>query len=331
MLCCVAHARPDTLAPRLHTPARSCEPAATRLCVRACARAAAGWPGRVLTCATALRLYEEGLFKLEDAVSDFIPSFGREWRVVLPREDARTATESVEYFAFLKGEKQTLHYSTHVPPRCARLPLASECRHSCLLGYFEVAQPVAGSDRWARATGQGLCFWRTQWAGARGLLRALVLKFAAKRPNVLAAGTTPAENTMRIKHLMSETSGTPPPRGRLKPRKRCHVAARSHALKSLKERAGRRAAGGRREPQWPPLARTRGTKPQGRREEPLHEETHRPIALLTTAAGVRCVASDAGRYPVRHVQRVRRVLRWRFAAPPGSRLSGCCTPPSSPQ
>ena len=104
-----------------------------RLCVRACARAAAGWLGRVLTCATALRLYEEGLFKLEDAVSDFIPSFGREWRVVLPREDARTATESVEYFAFLKGEKQTLHYSTHVPPRCARLPLASEYRHSCPL------------------------------------------------------------------------------------------------------------------------------------------------------------------------------------------------------
>ena len=37
---------------------------------------------KVLTCFTALRLYEEGLLKLQDPVSDYIPSFDRVWRVV---------------------------------------------------------------------------------------------------------------------------------------------------------------------------------------------------------------------------------------------------------
>lgn len=73
---------------------------------------------KVLTNAVALRLYEEGLFKLEDPVGDYVPSFQREWSVVVPLDDVRTlqidpaATHSVDYYAFVKGETETLHYTT---------------------------------------------------------------------------------------------------------------------------------------------------------------------------------------------------------------------------
>jgi CubicO group peptidase (beta-lactamase class C family) len=73
---------------------------------------------KVLTNAVALRLYEEGLFKLEDPVGDYVPSFQRTWNVVVPLDDVRTlqidpvATQSVDYYAFVKGETQTLHYTT---------------------------------------------------------------------------------------------------------------------------------------------------------------------------------------------------------------------------
>jgi CubicO group peptidase (beta-lactamase class C family) len=64
---------------------------------------------KVLCCATALRLYERGLFKLDDPVSDYIDSFQREWEIVKPSE---AGSQSVDYYAFVKGETMQLRYNT---------------------------------------------------------------------------------------------------------------------------------------------------------------------------------------------------------------------------
>lgn len=64
---------------------------------------------KVLCCATALRLYERGLFKLEDPVSDYIESFQRDWEIVKPSE---SGSKSVDYYAFVKGETVPLKYDT---------------------------------------------------------------------------------------------------------------------------------------------------------------------------------------------------------------------------
>jgi CubicO group peptidase (beta-lactamase class C family) len=62
---------------------------------------------KVLTSFVALRLYEDGLFKLDDAVGDYIPSFERDWEIVV---DCESGGETIDYRSFLTGETTTLHY-----------------------------------------------------------------------------------------------------------------------------------------------------------------------------------------------------------------------------
>ena len=64
---------------------------------------------KVLTCATALRLYERGLFKLDDPVADYVESFRREWEIVKPSD---SGSKSVDYYAFVAGETKALKYDT---------------------------------------------------------------------------------------------------------------------------------------------------------------------------------------------------------------------------
>ena len=42
---------------------------------------------KVLTSFVALRMYEEGLFDFEDEVSQYIPSFDRDWDIVVDSDD----------------------------------------------------------------------------------------------------------------------------------------------------------------------------------------------------------------------------------------------------
>ena len=56
---------------------------------------------KVLTSFVALRLYEEGLFDLEDPVSKYIPSFDRSWDIVV---DSDSGPERIDYKSFLTGE-----------------------------------------------------------------------------------------------------------------------------------------------------------------------------------------------------------------------------------
>ena len=62
---------------------------------------------KVLTSFVALRLYEEGLFDLEDPVSKYIPSFDRTWEVVV---DSERGPESIAYRSFLTGKVLDLNY-----------------------------------------------------------------------------------------------------------------------------------------------------------------------------------------------------------------------------
>ena len=62
---------------------------------------------KVLTSFVALRLYEEGLFGLEDAVADHIPSFNRDWEVVV---DCDSGGETIDYRSFLTGATSTLRF-----------------------------------------------------------------------------------------------------------------------------------------------------------------------------------------------------------------------------
>lgn len=62
---------------------------------------------KVLTSFVALRLYEDGLFKFEDAVGDYVSSFKRVWEVVVDCEDGG---ETIDYRSFLTGETSTLRY-----------------------------------------------------------------------------------------------------------------------------------------------------------------------------------------------------------------------------
>ena len=62
---------------------------------------------KVLASFVALRLYEEGLFKLEDAVGDYVPSFTRDWEVVVDCEDGG---ETVNYRSFFTGATSALRY-----------------------------------------------------------------------------------------------------------------------------------------------------------------------------------------------------------------------------
>jgi hypothetical protein len=137
---------------------------------------------KVLTCFTALRLYEDGLFKLEDEVADYIPSFRREWRIVRPDGEGSESSsplvagwsswkraegvERVDYFAFLK----------------ARVVLLM----------------ILHSD-------QAFCCLSTETC--LSLSHSLTLFAVKGKEEMLAYRTEPAKKTMRIKHLMSETSG----------------------------------------------------------------------------------------------------------------------------
>lgn len=62
---------------------------------------------KVLTSFVALRLYEEGLFDLEDPVGKYITSFNRSWDIVIDSEDG---PESLEYTSFLTGHTTRLTY-----------------------------------------------------------------------------------------------------------------------------------------------------------------------------------------------------------------------------
>ena len=62
---------------------------------------------KVLTSFVALRLYEEGLFDFEDEVGQYIPSFDRDWEVVVDSDDG---PESLKYSSFLTGENLDLKF-----------------------------------------------------------------------------------------------------------------------------------------------------------------------------------------------------------------------------
>ena len=58
---------------------------------------------KVMTSAVALMLQEQGLISLEDSVSDFIPSFDKEWIICSEAETAADASAQVDYTSFLTG------------------------------------------------------------------------------------------------------------------------------------------------------------------------------------------------------------------------------------
>ena len=62
---------------------------------------------KVLTSFVALRLYEEGLFDLEDPVSHYIPSFKRPWDIVT---DSNSGPEAIDYRSFLTGQTVNLSF-----------------------------------------------------------------------------------------------------------------------------------------------------------------------------------------------------------------------------
>ena len=64
---------------------------------------------KVLTSFVALRMYEEGLFDFEDEVSQYIPSFDRDWDIVVDSDDG---PESMSYTSFLTGKNLELKFTT---------------------------------------------------------------------------------------------------------------------------------------------------------------------------------------------------------------------------
>ncbi|MSP82678.1 MAG: class A beta-lactamase-related serine hydrolase [Alphaproteobacteria bacterium] len=69
---------------------------------------------KVLTSAVALMLYEKGLFKLNDPVGTYVPSFDRPWTVV--REARESTGSEIAVRNMVTGRRTTVRYAPR-PPR----------------------------------------------------------------------------------------------------------------------------------------------------------------------------------------------------------------------
>ena len=94
---------------------------------------------KVFAAAVGLMFKEKGLLELEAPVSDYIPSFAREFEVLTDAQDGDAGAESVPYTSFMTGETHDLKY-TKAPAEkpVRRLPGPPNTHHTCSAPSFDL-------------------------------------------------------------------------------------------------------------------------------------------------------------------------------------------------